>query len=233
MLCVRNREFLFTILIAICAAPSLVVSQVQTVEPAGRILELTDVEQIQFINASLEQELPDRRADQMAILVINRSSTTLPLIEQKIREALNQQPPPNRFIDTAADLIAYAGDERSLYAIAKLIAIDDTRFSRLIGRALTHSSNWRNPFTLSYRALEIGDEAFADKTMVWVETALTSKLMQQRWAAAMLDRYGVVPSETQWAKDPISSRLKDGASDDLRISILSLAEAAQMKRLKR
>jgi hypothetical protein len=216
--------------LTLCATPSLAFAQGQTDEPARKILELTDAEQVQFIEASLEEGLPESRADQTTMLVINRSSITLPLIEEKIEEALKQPSPPQGFVDTAAELIAYAGDEQALNSIVKLISIDETRFSRLVGRALTHSANWRNPFTLAYWGLQMGNETVARCTTTWAESALASNRMQRSWAEAMLDRYLTAPDESVWVTDPIASRLKDQASPELRQNILRLAAEAQSKR---
>ena len=226
MRCVRTYWTATTVLLFLATARP-VSAQEQAVEPARKILESTDAEQIQFINASLEQGLPDSRADQMTMLVINRSSITLPLIEEKLEEALKQQSPPQRFIDTAAELIAYAGDEQALYAIVKLIRLDEIRFARLVGRALTHSANWRNPFTLAYRGLQMGDEGVARYTTTWAEAALTSTRMQRTWAEAMAVRYGKVPDESVWSTDPIASRLNDKVSSELRQSVQRFATEAQ------
>jgi hypothetical protein len=209
---------------------SLASAQGQADEPARKILELTEGEQIQFVRSTLEQGLPESRADQMTMLVINRSSITLPLIEEKIEETLKQPSPPQTFVDTAAELIAYAGDEQALFAIVKLIKIDEARFARLVGRTLTHSANWRNPFALAYRSFQMGDGTVAGYTTAWAATALTSNRMQRTWAEAMLDRYGKVPGETVWATDPIASRLKDGVSPDLRQNVLRLAAEVQRRR---
>jgi hypothetical protein len=127
-------------------------------------------------------------------------------------------------------LIAYAGDEQALNSIVKLISIDEARFTPLVGRALTHSANWRNPFTLAYRGLQMGDETVARCTTTWAESVLTSNRMQRAWAEAMLDKYGDVPGESGWARDPIASRLKNGASSELRQSVERFAAEARKKR---
>src|ERR1017187_5092912 len=136
MRCTKSRGFSTILLLSLCAKPSLTFAQGQADEPARKILELTEIEQIQFVRSTLEQRLPESNADQMTMLVINRSSITLPLIEEKIEDMLKQPSPPQRFVQTAAELIAYAGDEQALNSIVKLISIDETRFSRLVGRAL-------------------------------------------------------------------------------------------------
>jgi hypothetical protein len=163
----------------------------------------------------------------MTMLTINRSTITLPLIEESIEQALKLEPPSQKFVEVAAELIAYAGDENALNAIVKLVRIDKSRFARLVGRALTHSANWRNPFTLAYRSLQMGDETVSQSTTTWVESVLTSNRMRRAWAEAMLEKYGKIPGEAEWTLDPIISRLKGRVSSELRQSILRFAAEAQ------
>lgn len=230
MRCTRTWGFATAVLLFLSTVLSTISAQSRAAEPARKILELTEDEQLQFIKAALDEGLPDNRADQMTMLVINRSALTLPLIEAKVEEVLRLQSPPQRFVATASELIAYAGNEQSLKAIAKLITLDEKRFSPLVGRALTHSANWRNPFTVAYRGLEMGDETISRYTLAWAESALASNRMKRAWAEAMLDRYGRPPSESEWTIDPIASRLKDRASPELRRSVSRLAIEAQTKR---
>jgi hypothetical protein len=56
---------------------------------------------------------------------------------------------------------------------------------------------------------------------------------RQLLAEAMLERYGKVPGETEWATDPIASRLKERASPELRQSVVRFAAEAQSKRGRR
>jgi len=127
-------------------------------------------------------------------------------------------------------MVAYAGDEEALRAISKLVRIDETSFGYLVGRTLDNAGNWRNPFTVAYRGLELRDEVISRYTMAWAESALASNRMRRVWAEAMLDRYGKVPGDLEWASDPIASRLKAGASSDLRQSVSGLAMEAQKRR---
>ena len=124
----------------------------------------------------------------------------------------------------------YAGDEQALRVISKLVALDENRFGRLVGRTLANAGNWRNPFSVIYSGLEIGDEAVSRYVAAWVESALASNTMQRTWAEAMLDRYGRVPGDSEWATDPIVSRLNDRASPELRQSVMRFATDAQTKR---
>jgi hypothetical protein len=201
------------------------------VPSARTILDTSEAEQMKFVNETIAAGFPGDRADQMTMLIINRSAVTLPLIAGKLEEALKSTSTPKSFVDTASEMIAYAGDEQSLRALSKLISFDERRFGWLIGRTLDNAGNWRNPFTVAYRGLEMGDEAVSRYTAAWAEAVLTSERMQRVWADAMLDRYGkVVPSETEWAQDPIASRLKDRASPELRQSVVRFAAEAQSKR---
>lgn len=136
-------------------------------------------------------------------------------------------------MDTASEMIAYAGDAQALRAIAKLVAVDESRFGPLVGRTLDNAGNWRNPFTVVYKGLELGDEGVARRVTAWVESALASNRMQRAWAEAMLDKYGKVPDETEWATDPIASRLEDRASPELRQSVGRFAAEALRNRAKK
>jgi len=227
MHCTRRLSLATILRLTLCATCSISCAYGQADEPARKILELTDVEQIQFVRSTLEEGLPESRADRMTMLTINRSTITLPLIEESIEQALKLEPPSQKFVEVAAELIAYAGDENALNAIVKLVRIDKSRFARLVGRALTHSANWRNPFTLAYRSLQMGDETVSQSTTTWVESVLTSNRMRRAWAEAMLEKYGKIPGEAEWTLDPIISRLKGRVSSELRQSILRFAAEAQ------
>jgi hypothetical protein len=206
----------------------------QEVTPsAWTILNLDEGEQIAFINRTMDLGFPESRADQMTMLIINRSALTLPLIEAKLEEALKSTSTLKSFVDTASEMIAYAGDEQALRSVSKLIAVDETRFGPLVGRTLDNAGNWRNPLTVAYKGLTLGDESVSRRIAAWAESALASTRMQRAWAEAMLDRYGKVPDESVWATDPIASRLKDQASPELRQSVLRFAAEAQSKREKR
>src|SRR5258708_20802 len=110
---------------------------------ARNILDKTEAEQTTFITSTMEQGFPEDRADQMTMLIINRSAVTIPLIEAKLEEMLKSASPSKGFIDIASEMIAYAGDEQALRAVGKLLAIDGKRFERLIGRTLDNAGNWR------------------------------------------------------------------------------------------
>lgn len=218
------------LLVVVVASFSATMDGQEAIPPARTILELGESEQIAFINRTMDLGFPENRADQMTMLVINRSAITLPLIEAKLEEALKSTSTPKGFVDTASEMIAYAGDEQSLRAVGKLMAIDERRFGHLVGRALDNAGNWRNPFAVAYRGIEIGDEAVSRQIGAWADSALSSRRMQRLWAEAMLDRYGAVPSEAQWAKDPIASRLKTSQREQLRESVLRFAAEASAKR---
>jgi hypothetical protein len=207
--------------------------QVDQVPSAKTILDLPDSEQVAFIKTTMEHGFPEDRADQMTMLIINRSALSVSLIEAKVEELLKSPSPSRRSIDIASEMIAYAGDEQSLRAISRLIAIDEPRFGRLVARVLDNAGNWRNPFMVAYRGFELGDDAVSRYTVAWAESALASNSSQRVWAEAMLDRYGKVPGDSEWATDPIASRLEDRASPELRRSVSRLATEAQRNRGRR
>lgn len=226
-------DFIKRLLLVVLVSLSATMDGQEPLPPARTIVDLDEGEQIAFINKTMDLGFPEDRADQMTMLIINRSAVALPLIESRLEEALKSTSTPKSFVDTATEMIAYAGDEQSLRAISRLMALDEKRFGPLVGRALDNARNWRNPFTVAYRGLEIGDEALSRYTLAWAESALASSRMQRAWGEAMLERFGKVPDETEWAKDPIASRLKGGASSAVRQSVLRFATEAQRKRERR
>ena len=66
-----------------------------------------------------------------------------------------------------------------------------------------------------------------------VPECAASDRMRCTWAEAMLDRYGKVPGDSEWAADPIVSRLNDRASSEVRQSLIRFAAEAQSKRQRR
>jgi len=182
----------------------------------------------------------------LGTLVLARSSLVLPMLEKKIEEVLRSQAPldcftdktvePQKFIDQAALTIAYAGDEYALKEISKLIAVDGKRFGTLVRGALTAAQNRRNPFVVAYRGFEIGDPALNKKLVEWIEpqfdneTEFRQEQLKNWWAEAMLDKYGGVPNEVNWANDPIASRLTPARAESLHYEILRLAVEAFEKR---
>ena len=210
--------------------------QQQAVDPpkgARAVLDLSEPEQIRFIEATMEQSFPEDRADEMTMLIINRSAVALPLIESKLEQVLNSPSPSKRFIDVASEMIAYAGDEQSLRAISNLIRIDEPRFGRLVGRTLDAAGNWRNPFSVVYRAFDLGDDSLARYAIDWADSALESVRVQRVWAEAMLDKYGRVPATSDWAHDPIASRLRSERASRLKERVLGVASEVQRSRSQR
>jgi hypothetical protein len=175
---------------------------------ARNMLDLSDSEVVSFVAEMIDQGFPDERADQMTMLIINRSALVLPLIGTRVAASLKSESPSSRFVDIGSEMIAYAGDEVSIREISKLIAIDEQRFGRLVGRTLDNAGTFRNPFTSVYSAFELDDAAISRYTAEWVHSASQSNRMQRLWAEAMLDRYHKIPDGPEWYADPIASALK-------------------------
>jgi hypothetical protein len=180
----------------------------------------------------MDQGFPENRADQMTMLVINKSAVVVPLLEARIEEMLNSPTPRQKAVDIASEMIAYAGNVQSLDAISKLSAIDAKRFGKLVGRTLDNAMNYGNPFTVAYRAFDLGDEGVSQSVASWCDSSLKTDRMKRLWAEAMVDKYGKVPEETEWSNDPIASRLSGGERERLRESVIRFASEVRAKRSK-
>jgi hypothetical protein len=154
----------------------------------------------------------------------------LPLIEAKIEEVLkatnpaecftNKSVPPEETIFYLWRTIVWVGDKQSLLEASKLLKIDEKRFDQMVDHTMIAAYS-RNPFKLAYQGFEIGDPAIDKRLLAWVEKALREELdkignpvfekaegyPRRRWAEALVDRYGGVPSPAQWTNDPIASHL--------------------------
>jgi hypothetical protein len=204
-----------------------------TTEDAKSVLRLSEQEQREFVNTVMNAGFPDATGDRFSLLLVNRSALVVPMLESRVEQELKRSPRSEHFVEVASAMIAYAGDEESLRAISKLTSLDETKFGPLVGRTLDNAGNWRNPFTVAYQGLEIGNDVVSHQTATWAEMALASNRMQRAWAEAMLDRYGKAPVDSEWATDPIASRLKDRTSPELRQSVLRFATEVQTKRERR
>jgi hypothetical protein len=211
-------------------APGLLMAQAGT-GSARSILRRSTADQITFVETTVDQGFPEHRVDELTMLVINRSDIAVPTILRKLEDVLDSQTAPARIVDTAVEMIAYAGDEQAIRAIGQLLSVDEKRFGPYIGRTLDNAGNWRNPFGVAYRALEMSDRRIIGPTMNWVEAGMDSRGRQRQWAEAILDRYGKVPATSEWANDPIASRLDQASA--LGSRVLSVASEVQRNRSQR
>lgn len=198
---------------------------------AARILDVAENTQAAFITTTMDQGFPIDRADQMTMLILNRSAITLPLIEERVIQTFKSKEESNgQFIGIASEMIAYAGDEHSLRVIGRLIALDENRFGILVGRTLDNALDRRNPFLVAYSGFEFGDKAISRRIVEWSERVLASNRMRRLWGEAVIGKYGRVPSKAEWASDPLASRLSQSDADSLRSVVLRFAEEARSKR---
>jgi len=219
-----------------------------------RMLGASESAQTAWIESHLGAGMPGSTVFMM--LILNRSEIALPLIEQKIEEVLRSPSPagcftdrsvdPQKFVDRAVEAIIEAGDLRSLEESSKLIKLDEQQFGWMVGRTLTQARSYRNSFTVAYGGFELGDPAVDIRIAAWVSEQLRAResvipeaaeaeMMQQRgWLAdALVDRYGAVPTEAEWAADPIVSRLPPAQAAWLHDNVMRAAHDAHQKRVGR
>jgi hypothetical protein len=210
------------------------------------ILDYPENVQLACFRGWLARGMPP--SDSYSILIRARSGSVLPILEHRIEEILVSPSPldyftdktvnPNKFVDFAAVVIANAGNEEALRHVAKLIQIDEKRFSRSrpVQMVLANARDFGNPYFLAYRSFEIGSPSVDNGVIDWAEQLLGDelerfsnpsyeRLRRQRWewAEAMVERYGGPPTESQWKNDPIASRLKPELAAALHDSMMRYA----------
>jgi hypothetical protein len=157
---------------------------------------------------------------------------------------------PQKFVHSAALSIAANGDVQALKEASKLIKIDEKQFGWMVEDVLLSARTYRNPFTLAYRGFELGDPAIDSRIAAWAEVDLADKRPPLRnygprdpepvpeseirrvreWlAAAMVEKYGWAPTESQWTHDPIVSRLAAIRTAAIHDDVMRLAAGAAQK----
>jgi hypothetical protein len=209
----------------------LLVGTVSAQEPSARaILALSESEQVKFVRDSMDKGFPSDKADQMTLLLLNRSEIVLPLLEAKILTELQSQSPSMDLIETAAEMIAYSGDERALRVLGRLVAVDENRFGNQIRRTLDNALDRRNPFSVAYAGLRIGGDAISKRIVAWCERASSSDRMRRLWGEAMSEQYVQIPGEVEWRDDPLASRMAASTSEGIKAAVLRHAAERWSKR---
>lgn len=195
-----------------------------------RVLLLSELEQQQFVRTYLNDGLPERLGDTFSLLLINRSALVVPILESQVELELQRPQRSERSIDLSSALIAYPGDAFSLEAVGKLIRLDESRFGPLVGRTLDNVPNDRNPFALVYTVISRGSEAVSSRAIDWANSALLSNRMQRAWAESLWERYGRVPDESEWEKDPIASSIRPSQRQLVKENVLKFARTGKIGR---
>jgi hypothetical protein len=207
---------------------------------------MTDAEAIAYVNWRLDNGMELLENNALPELELLRSALILPIMERKVEEVLKSPTPsecftnktvdPEKFIGLAASMIAYPADRAAITEIGKLIALDEKRFGRYVDNVMYGAINRGNPFTVAYQGLELGNPALEKRVLKWIEDEFhppdTPRPMfyTKWWAEAMVERYGAVPTESQWYLDPIASRIKRPVADSVHDEVLRLAITANEKR---
>lgn len=196
-----------------------------------------------WIRSEIDDGLPP--GDEIAAAAKFRSSITIPIVESKVEEVLASKRPrscfsnpavdPEDFVHNAVAFIEDAGDQNALKAASMLMKVDQGRFGPMVRSILLSSYGYGNPFVVAYGGLALHDASLDARIIQWADEELSdiTKTLKDWWATALLDRYTVVPNDSQWATDPIASRLNPDLARKLRPEISALAAEALLGRSKR
>lgn len=211
----------------------------------------TDAEIGAWMQTDLDRGLPVELGDSAAVVARWRSATAVPLVEKKVEQVLASRVPaacftqpgvdPKRFLSLATGFIEFAADESAIRAAATLVRIDGLHFSSVVNGVLLNANAGgpRNPFTVAYAGLELGDPVVARRINGWAESLFASEAKfptsesRQRWAEAMLEKYGVVPGDGIWATDPIAIGLSRKTLESTRSAVTRLAAEVLEKRVRK
>jgi hypothetical protein len=179
----------------------------------------------------LDRDYSRQSADELLTFAIQHSDIAVPELKRRL-SAYSQQSRKTLTGNAGlhADALAYMANALAVDALCDLCAGNADLFCPYLERSLDYAEGRSNPFTLAYHTVAKPEAVVQGATIHWADSMIGFPHFRQRLAEAMLDRYGKVPGDSEWATDPIASRLKDRASTELRQSVVRLAVEAQNKR---
>ena len=195
----------------------------ETPKSLQELHDMTDAQTRTYVRAIMSAGIPGAHADELTFLVMNRSELLVPELLAAVNIAVRQKPTDDKLLHTMGDVIAYAGDDRAILALAQLADRDEERFAYFLGRCLTYATGRRNPYALVYSSLDKVSPTARERLMKWVEGSASDDGLQRLWAMALYERYRGVPTESELATDPIATRLSAG---------VPLAVKARLKELE-
>jgi hypothetical protein len=172
--------------------------------------DMTDAQTRTYVWAILSAGIPVAHSDELTFLVMNRSELLVPELLAAAKVVGRQKPADEKLLHTMGDIIAYAGDDRAILALAQLGDLNEERFAYFLGRCLTYASGRRNPYNLVYSSLAKVSPTARERLMKWIEGSTSDDGFQRLWAVALYERYRGVPTESEMSTDPIASRLSAG-----------------------
>jgi hypothetical protein len=224
--------------------------------PVRRMLDLPEARLVACMNAWLDRGMPASGSPQMTFLTHARSSLVLPIIEKKIEDVVVSRSPRDCFTDQrvdpvlftvyGAETIAQAANEQAFRELSKLMRLDEHRFGEYVESVLLSAQAKGDPYPLAYRGFDIGDPAVDKRIAAWAEKDLAEEMerfsspayenvrrKRRIWAETLMERYGGVPTETQWKTDPLVSRLKPDLAAAIHDSVMRYTrEALQRQKPK-
>jgi hypothetical protein len=230
----RVRIISLIFVITICGIiPSALWGQPPAPALANQLDAMTPSEIGLFVTRVVNEDFAGD-VDGFILLAMNRSQIVVPKLLAYLASSVTQAAPESPGWQVAADILAYVADERAIDALAKLCAVDETRFSHFVGRAFDYSQRRMNPYTLAYYSLKMPSQEMNRAVSKWIDrrfmeqdgTSASGLMVDQhleQLAEAVLARYAGKPTEAQLSTDPIASRLIGQSRNKLRDELLKSA----------
>src|SRR5580693_4238260 len=67
-------------------------------EDAKSVLRLSEAEQRQFVDSTLDRGFPENDGDRFSVLLVNRSALVVPILESRVEQELKRSPRSERFV---------------------------------------------------------------------------------------------------------------------------------------
>jgi hypothetical protein len=189
--------------------------------------DMTDGQIRTYVRATISAGIPGAHSDELTLLAMNRSELVVPELLSAVKALILQKPADEKLLHTMGDIIAYAGDEHAILALAQLADLDEGRFAYFLGRCLTYGMGRRNPYGVIYSSLAKVSPAAREWLIKWVQGSVYDDALQRLWALALRERYRGIPTESQLETDPIGTRLSTGIPLGVKTRLIAIDAAKQ------
>ncbi len=185
-----------------------------------QLLDISESDQIAYLTNYISEGAP-KGNDAVVVMVMSKASLFAPMLERKIEEIVQSPTPERLFRDQSVDpqevvtqlawMIVATRQKIALEQASKLMKIGEDRFGDLVLAFLDNVVLHRSGLDLAYQCFEIGDPAVEKRIIAWFDEGLGQEPDRTRilyeWTPTLVRKYNGAPDESQWARDPIASRL--------------------------
>lgn len=161
---------------------------------ADRLLNLSETDLDNLIKRAVEEQMPPRLVDALAVLLMNREETVRPKLATQLTQVISDARRQGEVAMKLEELLAYYPS----VAVVDLLVANETQFGRPADRvlplALSNGIRRENSVALAYRAVERGSDAARRRAVLWIRENAGLPVVTRMLAKSILERHSDAPA---------------------------------------